>query len=164
MKTILKIFFLFIILIINYSFGRPVDEWSQVTDTISINEWLTRTLKGLRKEYGVEAAISEVKNIICKTELNNGYHIKLMFDHQEKKWECILYKSIVETIRLKYEQCIEIPANNEEDDKIDKLNKDTKDKTDQKLNNDDPNMDEENQEKQPKQDDDQPPVGEGRRI
>jgi hypothetical protein len=92
-------------------------------------------------------ALKQTTNIVCLTQINNGINIKLTFNFREQRWECLLYKSLIESLSIQYEKCRQIDQDNtpieasktnnddeeEEDDeaKIDKMNQNNRSEKDE---------------------------------
>jgi hypothetical protein len=108
-----KIFLLIIIvLLVNYSHGRYVSEWSTSSDNSLIDECLRKSLKYINRMQESKATLSDISKIVCKTQFYNGINIKLTFQLQEQAWECLLYKSLVQILSVQYEKCVQIDKEN----------------------------------------------------
>jgi hypothetical protein len=112
MKIIWNLVFL-LTLIVNYSYSRNVLGWSTTTDRSTIDECLKVALSHIHADkHDTDQYKPKVKNIVCKTKISNGIHIKLYFDLEKQKWECLFYKSFVETLSVQYEKCSQIEKEN----------------------------------------------------
>jgi hypothetical protein len=133
-----KFFLILIILFTTYSQGRYVSAWSKTSDRSLIDECLRKSLKYINRMEDSQVTISDVSKIVCKTQFYNGLNIKLTFQLHEQRWECSLYKSLIQILSVQYEKCVkidkenlpeEIPKNensnaNNDEAKIDKLRQD----------------------------------------
>lgn len=131
-------FLLLLALIANYSHGRYVAEWSITTDQSLIDECLSSALRQLSKNQDTDVSQSKIANLVCKTKLLNGLHIKLYFDLGQQRWECSFYKPPIEALDMQYDKCNQIenqnspeqiqqqpsPLNDDDEAKIDKLSQD----------------------------------------
>jgi hypothetical protein len=105
----MKIFAIFsLVIIMNYSHGRYTSDWSINTDTSVTQECLRKSLKHMNFDQDIETALTQTSNVVCHTKLSNGIQIKLTFDLREQRWECFLYKSLVETLDIEYDKCKQI--------------------------------------------------------
>ena len=120
--------FLLVVLLVNDSHQRYIDRWSKTTDPILIEESLREVVSHLNSNHDNAYSISEASNIVCKTRFLNGIHIQLCFTLEQYRWKCFLYKSVVKTLRVQYDNCTRLL----DDEPCDQIEQEEIEKTDQK--------------------------------
>ena len=95
--------------------GRSISEWSINTDPSIINECLTKSVRYINRHEEAEVQSQDAKNVVLTSHINNGYNLKITFDLGGKHWECKLYKSLVQVLSAKLEECVQASPENEQE-------------------------------------------------
>lgn len=112
MNIIWNFLFVFFVLTINHSYARHTNRWAITNDQALIDESLKTVFSHNKFGFENNALESKVTRVVCKTQIYNGIHIKLYFELDQRFWKCMLYKSLVQTLSMDYDQCEQVVDEN----------------------------------------------------
>ena len=97
--------FLLVVLLATGSRQRFISRWSETTNPALLEESLRKVASHLNPDHDNADLLSKASNVIFRTRFFNGIHIKLCFTLEQQRWKCFLYKSVVKTLSVQYENC-----------------------------------------------------------
>lgn len=120
---------------------RLLGGWTESDDDSLKSFWLSQ---GIQKIFGLQsdnALQSQATNLKCITQIVNGLNIKCTFVINGEKYECSYYKSFVQTIETKVDECNSLgreqdASNGKESQPVEPVQNSPEDKENQPVQND----------------------------
>ena len=96
---------LFLELIIGNSYAQSLFEWSVNNKPELIEDCLRKSIHYVNFQPVDEINLADASNILCETKIDNGLHIRITFDYQDRAWQCFLYKSVIQILTIRFDKC-----------------------------------------------------------
>ncbi len=86
-------------------YDNSLGGWLECKDDLLIQRCLSKSLSAIEKDYLNIDIKSHVRNVVCKTESNNGINIQLTFSIDKEQWLCLFYKQLPQSNNIQLQQC-----------------------------------------------------------